>query len=120
MTTTPENITIAQVRTLRDEAGEAGDHEQVAMCELALSGEAPSWLEADDPIRRMTRDEAIEACAKVLAEGEDEVLFAALHLVKLANEEGDFSMLSICRRAISGDRNAAREVLFAAHVRRSA
>jgi hypothetical protein len=67
MTTTKDNITIAQVRTLRDQAGSAGDHEQVAVCELALTGDPPTWLDEKDPIRRMTRDDAIAACARVLA-----------------------------------------------------
>lgn len=36
-TLTAEKITTAQIRALRDEAGAAGDLEQVAMCDVAMA-----------------------------------------------------------------------------------
>jgi hypothetical protein len=37
------DITIEQVKALRDEAGQAGDLEQVATCDGALAGEPGMW-----------------------------------------------------------------------------
>lgn len=46
------NVTTSQIRTLRDEAGTAGDLEQVAVCDKALDGD---------------KDAAAE-CARVIAD----------------------------------------------------
>lgn len=64
MTTTIENLTDAQIRSLRAEASDAGDHEMVAICDLALDGEIDtddySTLDRDEArrVRCMSRDEA--------------------------------------------------------------
>jgi hypothetical protein len=54
-------ITSAQIRALRDEAGAAGDHRQVALCDEALAG--------DSRARRLCA-EAIESAR---AQGDAEV-----------------------------------------------
>lgn len=46
------DITSTDIRALRDEAGQAGDSEQVALCERALDGS----------------DEAREECERVITE----------------------------------------------------
>ena len=67
-------VTDDEIRALRDEAAEAGDLEQVAVCERALDGSAADWDECvrvigeaaamaeetrgQQPIRFVTRDGA--------------------------------------------------------------
>ena len=48
-TTTP--ITRKQVEQLRDEAGEHGDLDMVAVCDRALDGDAAAWAECEQVIR---------------------------------------------------------------------
>lgn len=50
-TTTIETITDDQITALRDEAGVAGDLEQVALCEQALAGDDEARLECVQVIR---------------------------------------------------------------------
>ena len=57
--TTAENITRIQIARLGDSAGEAGDMEQVEICEIAsnLADPTPEWP---------TRGDAIAECARVI------------------------------------------------------
>lgn len=52
--TTAETITTEQIETLRSEAGQHGDMEQVAVCDKALAGSK----------------KAIAECARVIADAE--------------------------------------------------
>lgn len=56
-----ETVTDEQITALRDEAGEAGDLEQVAICEIALGTEPPT---EEYP----TRASAAAECARVLSD----------------------------------------------------
>lgn len=75
-------ITTAQIKSLRSEAAQAGDRLQVAICEIALGNEpdldglqglGPSGLTVTGervPVEALTQDQAIEACADVIAEAQ--------------------------------------------------
>lgn len=52
--TVSQTVTTQQIEALMNEAGVAGDLEQVALCKLALQG----------------NDAALEACADVIAEAQ--------------------------------------------------
>jgi len=52
----------ATLRSLRDEAGRFGDHEQVRLCDIALLGNGHRGY-----------DEAVDACMAVLLEAEAEM-----------------------------------------------
>lgn len=41
------SITTAQVEALENEAGQAGDLEQVAICRKALEGDRAAWAECE-------------------------------------------------------------------------
>lgn len=41
------NVTTAQIQSLSDEAGQAGDLEQVAICGKALDGDEAAWAECE-------------------------------------------------------------------------
>ena len=72
--TTTDTITNRQIRTLRAEAGAAGDLAQVAICVLALGGPdalagAEPGTEADLLLSTgMSQDEARAECARVIAD----------------------------------------------------
>lgn len=74
MTTTTRNITDAQMRALRNEAAQAADFVQVAICDLALDGtfNRDDYTTLDraesDRVAGMTQDDAIAECARVIAE----------------------------------------------------
>ena len=79
-TTTAKNLTDAQIRTLRSEAGEHSDLETVMVCDLALMPRADAQLDPDeytgysrDEWRRgasLTRDEARARVAEVISDAE--------------------------------------------------
>ena len=98
----------------------ANDPDLTVSYSVDPSGLSGDTMRLPQVSRRMTREEAVEACAKVISEYQEEVREAALLVSHAATDEGNLDMLPICLRALDGDRDAAREVLFAAHVRRSA
>ena len=59
-TLTAETVTTAQIRALRDEAGVAGDLEQVEICDIALG----------KPDQYRTLDDARELCADAINAGQ--------------------------------------------------
>jgi len=72
MATTTKNLTDAQISKLRTEAGQHGDYEQVAICDLALTGAFDrddytvlSRVQADR-ISEMSRDDAYAAIASAI------------------------------------------------------
>lgn len=79
MTTTIRNITETQMRALRNEAGEASDYVQVAICDLALDGsfDRDDYTTLDraesDRVAGMTQDDAIAECVRVIAQSEAQV-----------------------------------------------
>lgn len=72
--TTEKSITENQIRALQNEASDAGDDVQVAICVVALDGSidlddyAALSLSASDRkrVRAMSREEAIRACVEAL------------------------------------------------------
>lgn len=75
--TTLETLTTGQIETLRNECGEAGDMETVALCNIALR-----WTEEKHTAE--DRREAREAIVEIIAEYEREVAHEA---ASLANGE---------------------------------
>jgi hypothetical protein len=73
-TITAKSLTDHEIRVLRAESAEAADYQQVAICDLALHGEIDAddytTLERDEArmLAEMTRAEAVEECARVIAE----------------------------------------------------
>ena len=45
-----DTITRTDIETLRTEAGEYGDSDQVAICERALNGDKAAWAQCEDAI----------------------------------------------------------------------
>lgn len=41
------SVTTSQIKSLSDEAGQAGDLEQVAICSRALDGDQAAWAECE-------------------------------------------------------------------------
>ena len=75
-----KTITDAQIRSLRSEAQEAGDWDQVVLCSHALEGEGEldpnnySVLEGSrwPHLRGLTVEQAREKCARVICEADDQ------------------------------------------------
>jgi hypothetical protein len=66
-TTTTDSVTIQQIEQLRREAAEAGDTEQVSLCDLALS----TWSTRAFVGGPTQRDAALRACVRAINARED-------------------------------------------------
>lgn len=60
-------ITTKLIRALRSEAIAAGDYAQADLCQRALSTDTIDQDGNRIPYAEMTQDDAIEACARVIA-----------------------------------------------------
>jgi len=96
-------VTPRELRALRREAAEAGDLEQVRLCERALDGDPAAVLAC----RRAIDEAEAAACGLALAHPLATLALARIEQIGAeAAERGDTRRMLIAARALSGDLEA--------------